>query len=105
MKQKGAKIGISTSADVSLAADNERFRDEAVAFFGGKEIAFLHLNAGTGLGRGGQVQPSRPTGSSMASQAAPGTHPAVPVTLCQFLPAVLVAEGPCPICRQISNTP
>ena len=61
--------------------------------------------AGCGLGRGGEVQPSRPTGSSIASLAASGTHPAVPVTLCQFLPAVLVAEGPCPICLQISNTP
>ena len=28
-----------------------------------------------------------------------------PSSVGQFLPAVLVAEGPCPICRQISNTP
>ena len=53
----------------------------------------------------GEVQSSRPTKSSIASLAASRTHPAVPVILCHFLPAVLVAEGPCPICRQIPTTP
>ena len=41
--------------------------------------------AGCGPGRGGEVQPSRPPGSPIASAGASGTHPAVPVTLCQSL--------------------